>query len=61
MPWWCKSLWALRHNLRNAYKLKCHPNATVEALSAYNLLKANYQKALRKKRKKAGKYAVIII
>lgn len=61
MPWWCKSLWAMRHNLRIAYKLKCLPDAPDNVLSDYKLLKANYQKVLRKKKGKAGSYSLTII
>ena len=38
MPWWSKSLWAMRHNLRNAYKLKNIPNSSEESIQAYKLL-----------------------
>ena len=60
MPWWCKSLWAMRHNLRNAYKLKCQPDAPDYVISDYKILKANYQKVLRKKGK-VGSFSVIKI
>jgi len=59
MPWWSKSLWAMRHNLRNAYKLKHVPNPSEEAIQAYKLLKSCYQRTLRRKKKKAGKITLI--
>ena len=53
MPWWSKALWALRHNLRNAYKLKSPPNPSEEVLANYRNLKATYQRVLRKKKKES--------
>jgi hypothetical protein len=52
MPWWSKTLWALRHNLRNAYKLKSVPNPPAETVQSYRLLKSTFQRALRKKKKR---------
>jgi hypothetical protein len=46
MPWWSKELWALRHQLRQAYQPKCSFPSD-EIIKSYSTLKSRYQQQIR--------------
>jgi hypothetical protein len=54
MPWWSKELWALRHRLREAYKVKT-AIPSPENSASFKSIKTTYQRELRKSKSRSWK------